>query len=424
MPTGPTSTESLRHSDLTKPDPDQLLQRHLILRDVRMLGPLSTTTVQSKSSKVRAPISSLSVKDACSVSLTCSDPNTLALYQQSLGLVSRPSQRFVEKLSPSSKAGVHPDVKPASPDQPGSPLQQALASRSSPGMMFHSPTPRPGDRVEDSRATDLSDKRYSPYRLHRRPSSTSPTPQTQSVRPLSVLHSSETSATLTTSVTPSPSSFMYRNHPQTEARSQLSSSHPTCEDDLGESLTHLMEKDNSLCDTKIALKPAQGKRLDSLLHQKTTSEDSSKRQEQDKQSRSPSEDSATSQKDTRSASPAASPKSSGVLTPPPPLKPSLPATAATEKPHNIATATSKLSPSLTQTPTTPTSPASKPANKPTAFSVADILDPSKFTGSSSVPRVPVWNPWKIAAGARQAGKIGQDSGKSPSGGEKLGELHL
>ena len=430
MSTTPAGTESLRQAGLTKADTEKLLHRHLVLRDARMLGPLSNAPVQAKTSKARTSITSFSMKDACSVSLPCTDPGALALYQQSLGLVSRSG--FVEKLSPSSKPGVHQETRAASPDQPGSPLQQALASRSSPGMMFHSPTPRPGDRVEDSRATDLSDRRYSPYRLHRRPSSTSPTRQTQPVKSVSQLHSPETTATLTTSVTPSSSSLTYRNYPQVEVRSPLTSSNPPSESDVPENLNHFKERDSSPCDIKINHRPHQGK-LDSLLSKKISCGDAPKRQDQERQSRSPVADTATSQPDHQSASSSSetSPKSTGVLTPPPPLKSSLPVTLTVETPETAVAAAAVVAksslPSSQPSPpsaATSTSPPNKPANKPTAFSVVDILDPSKFTGSSSVPRVPVWNPWKVAAPARQVGRIGRENGRpssDASAADKLGE---
>ncbi|RUS81001.1 hypothetical protein EGW08_011239, partial [Elysia chlorotica] len=184
---------------------------------------------------------------------------------------------------------------------------------------------------------------------------------------------------------------------------------------------------NSPCDIKINSRANQGK-LDFLLSKKLCNGDAPKIQDQEGQRKSPAGDNAGSQSDHQllSSPPAISPKSSGMLTPPPPLKPSLTVTMTAETPQTVGTA-SKPSPLSSQAspPSGVTSispPSSKPPNKSTAFSVVDILDPSKFTGSSSMPRVPVWNPWKIAVPNRQPGKILRENGRpsSEASGDKLG----
>ncbi|GFO30585.1 hypothetical protein PoB_005709000 [Plakobranchus ocellatus] len=416
MPTAPDGTNNIIHTNITKSDPEQILRDHLLLREARMLGPLGNTSGQSKSTKVRGPISALSLKDPCNMPLPCSGTSALALYHQSFGLVSRSSQLFADKLSPSLKAGSKfapkPPRSPASPDPPGSPLQQALASRSSPGVIFHSPTPRPGDRVED-----LSERRYSPYRHHRRPSSTSPTPQAQ-LQTAPLMQVSESSRIS------SPSTLPLRSHQQLEPKlplSRLSSDNNNSRD-----INHDDDddRDSNVCDTNLLSKSAQVKKLKTSSSPNFCCADTSMKQDQGEQCKSPESQPAASQSNKHQTphSPplSASPNPARELTPPPPLKPSLPPTAATKMP---TTSNSKLS-SPRQQPTPPsTSPPARPPNKPTAFSVADILDPSKFTGSSSVPRVPVWNPWRIAFPARRGDRPDQDNGKSPTrtAGERPGE---
>lgn len=103
-------------------------------------------------------------------------------------------------------------------------------------------------------------------------------------------------------------------------------------------------------------------------------------------------------------------------------------TSLTESPTNVSNSSdmsqNEKSPVSSPTLSSPVSSTPTPAtesfhtrtpSKTTAFSVADILDPSKFTGSSAGTKSHLWNPWRpsSAIGRHHGLSSGPDNVKSP-----------
>lgn len=206
-----------------------------------------------------------------------------------------------------------------------------LHGQRSPGMdVFYSPTPRSGDRVDDK--PDASSTCYSSYPL--RPSSPA---------------------------SPLPPAIAARIDQQ-----QTSQQTP-------DSVSH-----NSTATDKLSTPP-----MDSDICDNDKSSSSSSSSMSQIHSEPPTEDTLSSQTNSKKVS------------------------DLTRSPTSISTSPdlsrqdkSPLSScrSLSPVSSTPSSTAAASENrtpqKTTAFSVADILDPSKFTGNSGGGKTQVWNPWR------------------------------
>ncbi|XP_059165133.1 uncharacterized protein LOC131947813 [Physella acuta] len=260
MPALSTYTESLRQSCLSKPD----TEAGAILRDSEILA------AESLRAKQDLRLAGL-FKDSAAM-MSCSEASALSFYHKAMGLSSRPPAHYSDKLNRQLQ-----QLDRLSPE-PRSPLH------ASPGVdVFHSPTPRPGDRVEER----VDSSRFSPYPVKHTPC-TPPPPATQPAQVLPLV--------LDRNLTPG---------------------------------------DKPQCDI--------------------------------------SSEESPSKSGTRDMTPGTRDMTPGVTNSTP------------ESGHD-------------QSSTSPSSPGSRiesqsrSAHKTTAFSVADILDPSKFTGSN--PRGQVWNPWR------------------------------
>ncbi|XP_005097511.1 GATA zinc finger domain-containing protein 7 [Aplysia californica] len=284
-----------------------------------------------------------SSKDGCVT--TSADPATssaLNFYHKTLSLASRlaVSQSSVTPSPGDSRGGLNRmrlgsaggrsfTLSPGSPEVRSPGVQDA----GSPGVdVYHSPTPRPGDRVDDRGETTTNHK-LSPYTgLPSTPPSSPPL------------------------LSSSPSTSQQQQQQQHHIPPSQSSS----------VLNKGQEIPNAI--------PNNGKRKLSLDKDEQSEElDVSSHGDSPPKMRPPV---------TRSSSP-----HEGCVT-----KSGTPSDSVEQESTSQSQRSqpSSLSPSsISSTSSTP-----KTSHKPTAFSVADILDPSKFTGNGGGSRPPVWSPWQ------------------------------
>ncbi|KAH9520407.1 hypothetical protein Btru_060686 [Bulinus truncatus] len=294
MPTPSSYSETLRHGCVAKSDQDHPYPGHSGLREADMIA----ADINSRA-KPDFRLSGIFPKDNGPL-VSCSESNVLAFYHKAMGLSTRPAVHLSDKLPVSSKLNLttfNSSRSPISPER-RSPVHSAISPDA-----FHSPSLRPGDRVEDR---SDSSSRFSPY-----------PPRTST-----------------------PSSPM--SSQQQSSHHQQSSPAP-CNQDSCPAVRKLPDTPDSV----YSAHEAHDKLSDVVDGEPSV------------------------KKDNRHS-----------------------ATTTVNEGNIRETSPSAVSPiSPTASPPTAEQQQQRTPHKTTAFSVADILDPSKFNGAA---RAPVWNPWRPA----------------------------
>ncbi|XP_013072318.2 homeobox protein slou-like [Biomphalaria glabrata] len=290
MPTPSSYSETLRHGCVAKSEQDHTFPSHGSLRVADMIS-----ADYNNRAKADFRLSGIFSKEGGGL---VSESNVLAFYQKAMGLSARPGTHFTDNLPVSSKLNLTTFSSSRSPISPErrSPVHSAISPDS-----FHSPTLRPGDRVEDR---SDSSSRYSPY-PPRTSTPSSPLPSQQ----------------------------------QLSRTSPVSGTQENCQ-----SSRKLPDVHENACNTNEKLE----KQSDLVQGESTDYSDVK--------------------------NPATISSSSNGL------------------PEGANRDTPQSSPSAGSPPASPHAmPQQRTPHKTTAFSVADILDPSKFNGAT---KTPVWNPWR------------------------------